>query len=138
MGPFGDIRTDIDISLDLTLKTVTGKISMDDIITSAKEYLSQLPTSKIIWDFRNADVSSIKNEDFKKLLQMLEEFQTTPQDRKVALVVSSDLGFGLSRITEAYVARSKTNAEYQIFRSIQNAMVWLDIKGALFENSGER
>jgi len=122
----GEIKTIIERTKDLTINTATGKISIDDIAGAVRGYLPKKPTGKVLWNFLEADGSEISGREFHRLQLMVSEFPVASEKRKIAIVISRDLGFGLSRIAQTYAEISEVLAEYGIFRSLEEAFAWLE------------
>jgi predicted secreted protein len=122
----GEIKTVVDPSHDLTINTATGKLTIDNMIRAAQAYLSTTPTSKVLWDLRNADGSEIVSDDFDKLHRVLHDTSIASTRRKIAVVVARKFGFGLSRVFQTYAEISGIKAEYHIVYSMDEAMAWLN------------
>ena len=75
-----------------------------------------------IWDFREADLSSVDAMTIIEMAQYPNEFPTETNDVKVALVASADLEYGLGRMFEM---ATESSAAIQVFRSIAKAEDWL-------------
>jgi hypothetical protein len=125
----GEIKTTIDRSRDLTVNTATGALSIDEILSAVKGYLSGEPTGKVLWNLLEADGSDWSHVELQRLHQSLRKIPIVfSKRRKIALAVSRDLGFGLSRISRTYAKIASIPADYYIARSIEEAMSWLDGK----------
>lgn len=122
----GEIKTTIDRSRDLTTNTASGSVTMEDVLCAAKGYLAEEPTKKVLWDFQDADGSGISGADIRKFYETLSKHPTISKPRKIALVVSRDLGHGLLRMSEAYAKIEAIPADYYLTHSLEEAMRWLD------------
>ena len=121
----GEIKTVVDRSNDLTINTATGKITIDDIINAARGYLSKSPTSRVLWNFLQADGSEISSDEFQRLQRVVSGLPAASMKRKIAVVVSREVGYGLSRVSQACAQIPGVQAEYHIVYSLDEAMAWL-------------
>ena len=123
----GKIHRQVDHDLDLTVNTAEGVLTIDEIIDAVKSYLSDNPTSKVLWDFSRADGAGISLEDLMLLYDIVRRTATENVKRKVAIVVSRDVGFGISRMAESQAGIAGITADYNVTRSLEDAMTWLDV-----------
>ncbi|MBW1800632.1 MAG: hypothetical protein JRJ85_07870 [Deltaproteobacteria bacterium] len=90
-----------------------------DSVVSDKRYK---PGMGRIWDFRNADLSSMDFETITEMAQYSLKFPPGVNDVKVAFVTSRDLEYGLSRIFEM---SSKAMTPIRVFRAMDEAEKWM-------------
>lgn len=121
----GKIETKVDMEKDMTVNTAVGRISAEDILDAIKTYLRQGPTRRVLWNFLDADGSAISGDALMKLHEDAKRVIRSDDERKIAMVVSRDLGFGLARMSEIYKEISGINSRYHITRSVEEAMAWL-------------
>ncbi len=100
-----------------------GRMDMKDLEIAVTTLWDAVEGSDLLllWDLRDArfDVESEDVHAFAKFVQ-----STAPPERlRTALVVSTDLEFGLSRMFE--VARATENAMTEVFRDMDRALDWL-------------
>ena len=124
----GEIKTTIDRSRDLTINTASGLLVSEEILSATKGYLAEEPTEKVLWDFQAADGSGISCADIQNFYEILSKVPTISKQRKIAFVVTRDLGHGLLRMSEAYAKIESIPAEYHITHSLEDAMRWLEGK----------
>jgi hypothetical protein len=123
----GEIHTEVDQANDLTINIAYGPISIDDIVATITAYLSGETTGKVLWNFMQADGAAIVSEDLIHLQDVVRRIAPTGKRRKVAIVVSRDLGFGLSRMAESRAEIAEINADYYITRRLEEALAWLEV-----------
>jgi len=75
-----------------------------------------------LWDFREADLSSLDHETITEMAQYSLKFPPGIRDVKVAFVATQDLEFGLSRVFEL---SSKAFTPIRVFRAMDEAEEWL-------------
>ena len=123
----GEIHTKVDQANDLTINTVYGPTSIDEILAAIKAYLSGKITGKVLWNFKQADGAAIVSEDLIHLQEVVRRIAPAGKRRKVAIVVSRDLGFGLSRMAESRAEMADINADYYVTRRLEEALAWLEV-----------
>lgn len=75
-------------------------------------------------DAREVDVQGLSVEAIRRFSQFFVGARSAPHRRRVALVASSDLAFGLSRMFQTLRSDSKT--DLRVFRELEPAEAWLD------------
>jgi len=100
---------------------LSRKIILDafDLTVSDKRYKNGMGR---LWDFRDADLSSLDSETVIEMAQYSTRFPPGINDVKVAFVASSDFEYGLSRMFQMS-SRSKT--PISVFRSMDEAEKWM-------------
>jgi hypothetical protein len=76
-----------------------------------------------LWDFTNADLSSLKSDAIRRMAQYSIGFPPGINDVKVAFVAGRPLEFGLSRMFEAF--STEANTKIAVFRSVDAAEEWI-------------
>ena len=110
---------------DLTIFTVIGDLSADEILKYSSEYYALKPTQLVLWDALKGTVGNITTEDFKKLAVEMREITQNRSGGKTALLGKFDVDFGLSRMYKAYTEIENVPVAYQSFRNSVDAMKWL-------------
>jgi hypothetical protein len=97
------------------------KVILDsfDLTVSDKRYRKGMGR---LWDFRDADLSSLSTETIVEMAQYSLKFPPGINDVKVAFVTSTPLEYGLSRMFEM---SSKAATPIRVFREIDKAVNWL-------------
>ena len=121
----GEIYTVIYRDKDLTVNTALGKLTIDDILNTTKSYLLENPTRKVLWDFERADGAGITSKEIEYFYSAIKDLVITTEERKIAVVVSRDIGYGLSRLSKTHAELSGIRADHFISRSFDEAMNWL-------------
>ena len=118
-----DLRVDeerniayIKLSGILSKKTILNAF---DLAVSDKKYKNGMGR---LWDFRDADLSSLESETVMEMAQYSTRYSPGINDVKVAFVTSRDFEYGLSRMFEMS-SRSKT--PIRVFRTMDEAEKWM-------------
>jgi SpoIIAA-like len=122
------IKKEIDKEKQLITFTVTGELDFDELSEAYQSYYDdEKPSKNMLWDFRSAKGGSILSKE------RLEQYALFPKRYahkrpvgKTAYVVESDLGFGLGRMIMAYAQFSDIKVEINVFRSMDEAIQWLE------------
>ena len=94
-------------------------LSAFDLTVSDKRYKKGMGR---LWDFRDADLSSLYSETITKMAQYSLRFPPGINDVKVAFVTSRNLEYGLSRMFEIM---SKATTPIFVFRAMDEAEKWM-------------
>jgi hypothetical protein len=100
---------------------LSKKVILDafDLIVSDKRYKKGMGR---LWDFRDADLSSLDAETITEMAQYSLRFPPGVNDVKVAFVTARDLEYGLSRMFEM---SSKAMTPIRVFRAMDEAEKWM-------------
>ena len=119
------IETTRDDDQNLTIHVVTGPVSETQMYRSLEDSYDPEPTALILWDMSQSDLSHIKPEIIRKFMRRAAELGVIRQDGRTAVVASSDLQFGLARMSESFADLESIPFSFKAFRSRQEAMLWL-------------
>jgi hypothetical protein len=75
-----------------------------------------------LWDFRDADLSSLEAETITEMAQYSLRFPPGINDVKVAFVTDRDIEYGLTRMFEI---SSEAMTPIQVFRAMDEAEKWM-------------
>jgi hypothetical protein len=119
------IDTTNDLSLQLTIHTITGEVSPEEISNKIKTYSESGPTEFVLWDFSKAELSKITFSHVETFIALTKQYSSYRKRGKTALVFSSNLGFGLGRIFDTRLELMESKIPYMTFRSKEDALKWL-------------
>ncbi len=104
---------------------ITGPVSSEkileafDIAVSSKKYKKGMGR---LWDFTEADLSSIDSYTIRKMAQYSLSFPPGINDVKVAFATDKTLEYGLSRMFQSF---SDAKTPIRVFKTIKQAEQWL-------------
>lgn len=106
----------------------SGYTSLDYVEKSLKQAFDSqdwCDGTHILYDNRNQDLKKLSNDDVQKFSQKVTQFNDKLTNSKIALVMPTDLAFGLARMWQAY---TEPNASFTIcvFRSIDESHAWIE------------
>lgn len=119
------ISVRIDIKQGVVFRVIKGSVTVDEIIESFSSVLKDdnyRPGMKTLTDMREV-VHSATPEDVKRIAGFILEQMSTIGSLKAAVVVSTDVSFGMTQILRALVDRGST--DIRVFRDMEEAMSWL-------------
>ena len=119
------ITTTIEPTLGVTVHTVEGEVTPEQVGAKIREYNAGVVARKVLWDFRQGRVPNLSSDQLQQgVRELLGDIQDLP-GRRVALVTSSKLDFGLLRVWNA-LQDSTQKLEQQVFYDLEQALAWLD------------
>ena len=120
----------IDISDDpgrnLTVFAATGELTYEAQIDVLRKFYTGRPTPNVIWDLRALTGMRLSTEEIAKIIAYIKKYQSVRPKGKTALVTSTDVDFGLSRMSEMLAEGEKVPWSIRAFRSMAQAMQWID------------
>jgi hypothetical protein len=124
------ITSQVDKTKNLIIYTMTGELTLDDIQNKIKSFWEAHDlTLNTLWDARSAKLTNLKSSDMERITALISRYRHRFEERrggKSAVVASSDLQFGLSRVLGTLYEIKDFPAKLQIFRIMDEAMAWLD------------
>lgn len=94
-------------------------LSAFDLTVSDRRYKNGMGR---LWDFRDADLSSLEAETITEMAQYSLRFPPGINDVKVAFVTDRDVEYGLTRMFEI---SSEAMTPIQVFRAMDEAEKWM-------------
>ena len=120
------VNTFVDKKSSVIIHSVTGEITFEEIKSSYETVLSHPDFQEdmcTIWDIRDADAAKFDSQDVIRLARYFETQLKNRAKFKVAVIVSRDLEYGLSRMYQ--VASADLPAKIGIFINLEDAKKWL-------------
>ena len=114
-----------DPSLDLTTFTLSGEMTLDELLTALASYGKDGPTLYELYDAREMAGQRPSFDEMNNLAGYLSRFsKKRPSGSKTAIVVNQDVDFGLSRMI-SILTETTTVFDIQVFRKLEEARAWL-------------
>jgi len=110
---------------NLTIFSVEGDLSANEIIKYSTEYYDEKPTKYVLWDATKGSVGKIESSDFNRIAINLKKHTKKRAGGKTALVGKFDIDFGYARMYEAYADLEEIPITYKVFRNADDAIKWL-------------
>jgi DNA-binding MurR/RpiR family transcriptional regulator len=110
---------------DLTERIAVGELTIADVMAELERFYSGPITSRILWDLSAATFNTLTSVDIERLSAAAAPLVKARVGGKSAVVAASDLGFGFSRMYQAYRDMHIDSLPYMSFRTRQEALDWL-------------
>ena len=121
------IETIVDSQNDLSVFTVNGDLTADEVIERVEEYYTRHPTKLVLWIMGDVDLSAMTSEGIERIIQIAKKNTGKRKEGKTAIVGSKDIEYGLGRMYEAYTGLENLPYEYKIFKDANEAKEWLGV-----------
>lgn len=118
----------IDKTASLVTATVRGELAFDDLRSMLHTFLLDPdldPSVDRLWDLREAQLP-LSGADIGEMARVVHDVGESPGGRRLAIVATSDLPYGLVRMYTVFV--EETNIETHAFHDIDQAPAWLKRK----------
>lgn len=125
----GKIDKQVDESRDLTVYTAVGEVNGDDFVRAIETFYQGAITKNVLWDVGGADLRRVEPGEIKGIAKIPRQHFEERRGGKTAIVVASDLAFGLTRMYEIQTNVDEQPFETNVFRSLDDAYSWLDEGG---------
>ena len=119
------IKTTRDKEQNLTTHFVTGFASEEEMHGVLEDFYGQQPTALVLWDMSQAELAHVTPSMLQKFLRRAAELGLSRQGGQTAIVAPDDLQYGLGRMAEALSEFESTPFSFSVFRSRQDALLWL-------------
>lgn len=124
------ITLKVDKAKSLTIFVMTGEPNLDEIHNAIRSFWEAHElTVSALWDVRQAQLNNLKSSDVEKIAAIIGQYAHRFEERKAgktAVVASSDLQYGLSRILGTFYEIEDFPTQLKIFRIMDEAFEWLD------------
>jgi hypothetical protein len=122
-----ELITEIDEKVNLRRVKVTGEVAFAPVMAELERLYASpdfRPDMNVLWDLREAKVSSISSSEVQRLTDLVAQHWGTGGKSRAAFVVSRDFEFGLSRMYGIFL-ESRMPTQVQVFRDINEALQWV-------------
>ena len=119
------IRTVRDTQGYLTIHTVSGEVSLDEVFECVRHYQEAGTTTSTLWDFRNGSIPTTPPEPTDTHARQVAGLIPAERSGKVALVAEGNLEFGVLRMWSTFAEVVSDKLQLRLFHSYDNAIEWL-------------
>ena len=119
------VETTLDPARELTVLALSGTVAAEDVVGALREFYAGPCTRLALWDFSGADLRDSRMEDLAAVLAAAKDLAPRRAGGKTALVVPTDLGFGLARMYESMAELKDHPVGHGVFRTVADAQTWL-------------
>jgi hypothetical protein len=119
------VEYESDPYLDLTIATIKGTPTLDEILSAVESFYSNQPTKKVIWDWTESDPSRLTAFDVELLAGFPARYTDLREGGKTAMVAPDNLSFGISRMFQTFGQMNGLPFTVRVFHSIGDAFLWI-------------
>lgn len=123
-----EIRTEIDSEKNVRAHKVQGLIDVRELkreLANIYQSPGHDPGMNSLWDLRGADFFSVTSAEVQSLIEMVKEQWGKGGTNRAALVVTKEVGYGLSRMYEIIMS-GVSSSNVRVFREYDEAVKWLE------------
>jgi len=122
-----NIELRVDHLLKIRYQIIEGQLNLNDLIS----YLDKMNDEhkqdfdmNVCWNLENAEISNVDISDIEKLVSKVIKDWKSDNTKKLAIVVSSKLKFGMTRIYQTLLDIENVST-VKIFNDAKEAVEWL-------------
>ncbi len=123
-----DILTTVDTENKLTIFSVNGYVTFEELAKTINSYFAVNPTLLILWDFSHASLHEISSSQIQMLAEVTKKYTDRRPGGKTALLFTSAFAFGSGRMFDTLMELSGSKVRYRSFLEKQSALEWLQKK----------
>jgi len=123
----GKITKRVEPEKSLTIFTVSGEVSVEELAQAVDEFYKGSVTRKVLFDLTDSILDHLSSDD---VLNFSRAPRYIPEQRiggKTAVVAPSDLAFGLARMYEFSADPAEIPFVTKVFRTMEEARKWLKV-----------
>lgn len=121
----GIITKSFEAENNLTVFTVVGEISAEQILGQSIAFLADNPSQLVLWDFRLASLANISGAELRMMIEQGKPFADSRKGGLTAIVCAKEIDYGISRMFQTLAEILEIPFEIQVFRNIQDARISL-------------
>jgi hypothetical protein len=119
------VETNMDTAGDITEHVVTGRANEEEFFEAEQRFYREGPTLYQLWDLTGCDLSGITISGLRSFVALAARLGQVRPEGRTAIVVESDLQFGLARMSEAFGDLVSLPFALRVFKDRGEALAWL-------------
>jgi hypothetical protein len=123
------VRDQFDADQNVLLVTIDGHVQDEDLLKYARIAAGNAampPDHDVLVDMRGTEsLGDVQAQTLRQVANLFTRTDAAPEQSRVALVAPHDVGYGLSRMYQAF--RSDSPIEVRVFREMREARAWLGL-----------
>jgi len=110
---------------DVVIISVKDDNKFESILDYMSTRIDEWGNSQVLWDMTLYNFQSIDSVSIRNFISRSKSFSNKRAGIKTAILVDSDLGFGMMRMLQL-IADDKLQVVLNVFRNKEKALQWLD------------
>jgi hypothetical protein len=111
--------------IDLTIFTVVGETTFDEVWDQSRAFLSGKLSKLVLWDFTSGTAKNLSNQEIDLIAKRGRKISPMIEGGKGAILAPRDIDYGLARDFQALSKFENFPIEIEIFRDMNDAKKWL-------------
>ncbi len=120
------VRTVIDQERDITVHTATGEVVDEEMFAAQSEFYENGPTTLQLWEMSECSVKGVTIGGMRTFIERAAQLGKAREKGRTAVIVSSQLQYGLARMAEAFGEFASLPFEFHAFKDRDEANAWLN------------
>ena len=109
----------------LTVFKCNDGVIIEDLVGELIHFYQSSPTPFLLIDLTNAHIMGASTDNVRRYVEFVKNMGSIRSGGRTAIIVSSDLAYGLSRSFQIFSDIYSLGYETEVFRSVGEAMTWL-------------
>ena len=119
------IHFEIDPDRELAIITVTGRLTLAELVEGLHDYGKAGATRLELYDARGLEGERITTSEVDTLVEYIQKFpHVRGAESRTVVVVNTNLDFGITRMV-SLLTEASVSFEVNVFRSMEEAEAWL-------------
>lgn len=110
----------------LTTYTVTGEVTLEEILNEVEIFYQDDPTENVLWNFLKADLWRLNAKGAEQISSFPRRYDPDNRRKKTAIVAQDEHIYQLSGWFKQYGEIDELPFDVKIFRTLEEAYFWLD------------
>jgi hypothetical protein len=119
------IKTIKKVEEDFTEHIVSGEVTDKEMFDCEKEFYLSGPTKLQFWDMTKSKLTKVTVDGMRQFVARTSRLGKSRAGGRTAVLVQSQIQFGLGRMAEAFGDFESLPFEFRIFREREEAIRWL-------------
>lgn len=120
------VRTDINQEADFTEHIATGDVCDSEMFAAQTEFYENGPTRLQLWDMSRCAVKEVTIGGMRTFIERAARQGKVRKNGRTAVIVSSQLQYGLARMAEIFGEFAHMPFEFRVFKDREEAVDWLN------------
>jgi hypothetical protein len=120
-----EITTTMDRGADLTVKTIRGVVTAQELVDALTDFYTHEPTLLALWDFSEATLDGLTSSDLKIISQVTRTHASLRAGGRTALLFSTQFAYGMGRMYDQAQNARGLPVEHMSFLDRDAALRWL-------------